>query len=47
MAEPFLTNELGPGGEPRVNRTPSYIAALLIEAVVVAGLWAFGRYFSG
>ena len=43
MAERSLSNEPGPG----VNGTPSYIAVLLVEALVVAGLWAFGRYFSG
>jgi hypothetical protein len=29
------------------DRTWSYIGALLVEALVVLGLWAFGRYFSG
>jgi len=33
--------------ETRVDRTASYVAVLLIEAVVVLALWAFGRYFSG
>lgn len=29
------------------DRSWSYIGVLLVEAVVVLGLWAFGRYFSG
>ncbi len=28
------------------NRWPTYVAVLLVEAAVVAGLWAFGLYFS-
>ena len=32
--------------EPSQNRWPTYIAVLLVEAVVVTGLWAFGLYFS-
>lgn len=32
---------------PDPDRTRSYLAVLLIEAVVVLGLWVFGRYFSG
>ncbi|OPZ01572.1 MAG: hypothetical protein BWZ09_02682 [Alphaproteobacteria bacterium ADurb.BinA305] len=27
-------------------RTWSYVGVLVIEALVVLGLWAFGRYFS-
>lgn len=29
------------------DRTWSYVAVLVIEALVVVGLWIFGRYFSG
>ncbi len=29
------------------DRTWWYIGVVLVEAVVVLGLWAFGRYFSG
>lgn len=29
------------------DRTWSYVGALLLEAVVVLGLWVFGRHFSG
>ena len=28
------------------NRWPTYVAVLLVEAAVIAGLWAFGLYFS-
>jgi len=28
------------------NRWPTYVGVLLVEAAVIAGLWAFGLYFS-
>ena len=28
------------------SRWPTYLAVLLVEAAVIAGLWAFGLYFS-
>jgi hypothetical protein len=28
------------------NRWPTYLGVLLVEAAVIAGLWAFGLYFS-
>lgn len=33
-------------GRPR-SRARTYAAVILLEAVVVAALWLFGRYFSG
>jgi len=32
--------------DPGQNRWPTYLAVLLVEAAVIAGLWAFGLYFS-
>jgi len=29
------------------SRWPTYVAVLLVEAAMIAGLWAFGLYFSG
>ena len=47
--EPKAKSVEGGRREPAapVDRTPSYVAVLVIEAVVVLGLWGFGRYFSG
>jgi hypothetical protein len=28
------------------NRWSTYVAVLLLEAALIAGLWAFGQYFS-
>jgi len=28
-----------------INRRGTYLAVVLLEVVVVAALWAFGRYF--
>ncbi|HEY3383667.1 MAG TPA: hypothetical protein VGK32_18030 [Vicinamibacterales bacterium] len=31
---------------PPRSRTGTYVAVLVVEGLVVAVLWAFGRYFS-
>jgi len=35
-----------PPAENSQNRWPTYVSVLLVEAAVIAGLWAFGLYFS-
>jgi hypothetical protein len=32
-------------GEPEVDRRKTYAAVLGLEVLVIAALWAFGRYF--
>jgi hypothetical protein len=32
--------------EDAQNRWSTYMSVLLVEAAVIAGLWAFGLYFS-
>jgi hypothetical protein len=32
-------------GEPEVDRRRTYAAVLGLEILVIAALWAFGRYF--
>jgi len=33
------------GSEPEIDRRRTYAAVILLEIVVVAALWAIGRYF--
>jgi len=40
------TQPAGRQGEDARNRWPTYVGVLLVEAAVIAGLWAFGLYFS-
>jgi hypothetical protein len=32
-------------GEPEVDRRRTYAAVIGLEVLVIAALWAFGRYF--
>jgi hypothetical protein len=34
------------GGRDSRSRTGTYVAVILVEALVIAGLYLFGRYFS-
>ena len=36
----------GPHAERARDRSATYLAVLILEAAVIAALWAFGQYFS-
>ena len=33
------------GREPEIDRRRTYVAVIGLEVLVIAALWAFGRYF--